>query len=432
MSESTRTIRVAALSRVEGEGGLHVRLRGNEVAGVELHIYEPPRFFEAFLRGRSAHEVADIVARICGICPVAYQMSAVHALEQALGVTVSPEVRRLRRLLYCGEWIESHGLHMHLLHAPDFLGCESGLQAAERWPDEIRRGLQLKKHGNELLEVLGGRAIHPINVALGGFHRLPRVDELARLIPAFEWGLTAAVEATRWAASFYFPDFETDYEFVALAHPDEYPFNAGDIVSSRGDRWPVAEFEREFAEVQVPHSTAYQAVRCATNSSYCVGPLARINLAFDQLAPIARRTADEIGFSPPCRNPFRMILARGLELIHAYDEALTTLREYRPPRESRATVNLGPGTGCAATEAPRGLLYHRYELDAAGLITLAKIVPPTSQNQGQIEQDLGRWIPRLLREADEVIARSCEKVIRNYDPCISCSTHFLKIRWERS
>ncbi len=321
---------------------------------------------------------------------------------------------------------------MHLLHAPDFLGCESGLQAAERWPDEIRRGLQLKKHGNELLEVLGGRAIHPINVALGGFHRLPRVDELARLIPAFEWGLTAAVEATRWAASFDFPDFETDYEFVALAHPDEYPFNAGDIVSSRGDRWPVAEFEREFAEVQVPHSTAYQAVRCATNSSYCVGPLARINLAFDQLAPIARRTADEIGFSPPCRNPFRMILARGLELIHAYDEALTTLREYRPPRESRATVNLGPGTGCAATEAPRGLLYHRYELDAAGLITLAKIVPPTSQNQGQIEQDLGRWIPRLLREADEVIARSCEKVIRNYDPCISCSTHFLKIRWERS
>src|SRR6185437_6607184 len=170
-NQRARTIKVEALSRVEGEGGLHVRLLGDRVEEVQLTIFEPPRLFEALLRGRALEDVPDIVARICGICPVAYQMSAVHALESALGLRISPEIRRLRRLLYCGEWIESHALHMHLLHAPDFLGFESGLAMARDFPDEVNRGLRLKKHGNELLETLGGRAIHPINVAIGGFYR---------------------------------------------------------------------------------------------------------------------------------------------------------------------------------------------------------------------------------------------------------------------
>lgn len=430
MSDEMRTIRVEALSRVEGEGGMTVRLHNGAVESVELRIYEPPRFFEAFLRGRSPQEVSDIVARICGICPVAYQMSAVHAIERACGVRVTPEIRRLRRLLYCGEWIESHGLHMHLLHAPDFLGCESGLQAADSHPDAIRRGLRLKKHGNELLDLLGGRAIHPVNVALGGFYRAPRRDELSRLIPHFEWGLQAAIDATRWVAGFTFPDFEADYDFIALTHPDEYALNEGSIASSRGGSWNVDDFEQEFEERQVPHSTALQAVRRSTGEAYFVGPLARINLGFDRLSETARRTADEIGFTPPCRNPFRSIIARGLEMIHVYDEALTILRDYREPAVVRVEVPLGPGEGCAATEAPRGLLYHRYRLDDAGLVSLAKIVPPTSQNQRQIEQDLATWLPRVIAETDESIARSCERVIRSYDPCISCSTHFLRVTWE--
>jgi coenzyme F420-reducing hydrogenase alpha subunit len=345
-------------------------------------------------------------------------------------VSVTPEIRRLRRLLYCGEWIESHGLHMHLLHAPDFLGFESGLQAAERYPDEIRRGLQLKKHGNELLDVLGGRAIHPVNVTLGGFYRAPRRDELSRLIPHFEWGLAAAVDATRWAAGFEFPEFDVDYDFVALTHPDEYALNEGRIASSRGESWDVAGYEREFEERQVPHSTALQAVRLSTGEPYFVGPSARVRLNFDRLCETAQRTADEIGFDPTGRNPFRSILARGLELIHVYDEALSILRDYREPAVSRVEVPFGPGEGCAATEAPRGLLYHRYRLDDAGLVSLAKIVPPTSQNQGQIERDLAAWLPRVVDEADEAAARSCERIIRNYDPCISCSTHFLRITWE--
>ncbi len=432
MTDGPRTIRVDALSRVEGEGGLTIRLRAGEVASVQLQIYEPPRFFEAFLRGRSPHELPDIVARICGICPVAYQMSAVHAIEQASGVQITPEIRRLRRLLYCGEWIESHVLHMHLLHAPDFLNCESGLAAAQMYPDELRRGLRLKKHGNELLEVLGGRAIHPINVALGGFHRAPRQEEMSKLIPSFEWGLQAAIDATRWVAGFEFPDFEADYDFVALTHPDEYALNEGVVKSSGGAQWNVAQFEEEFVEHQVPHSTALQAVRKSTGKPYFVGPLARIALSFNQLCDAAQRTAEEIGFTPSCRNPFRGIIARGLEVIHVYDEALSILRDYRQPKLSKVELPLTAGEGCAATEAPRGLLYHRYRIGGDGLLELAKIVPPTSQNQGQIERDLAEWLPAVLGRADDEVARTCERLIRSYDPCISCSTHFLRITWEQS
>jgi coenzyme F420-reducing hydrogenase alpha subunit len=431
MSEN-RTIRVEALTRVEGEGGLHVRLNGNVVEDLQLTIYEPPRFFEGFLRGRPLEDVPDITARICGICPVAYQMSAVHALEQALGVTISPEIRRLRRLLYCGEWIESHGLHMHLLQAPDFFNAASGIELAAKFPREVTRGLKLKKLGNDLLEVLGGRAIHPINVAVGGFYRAPKKDELQKLIPSFEWGLQAAIEATRWVAGFDFPDFERPYEMISVSHPDEYPMNEGRIVSSSGLTIDVAQYEQTFAEHHVAHSTALHSLKMADRSSYHVGPLARINLNRDRLFDTALRVADELGFSTPCLNPFKAIIARGLEVIHAFDEALSILRDYQTFKPSRIPYKYQAGQGCAATEAPRGLIYHRYGIDDNGKIEFAKIVPPTSQNQRQIELDLIDWLPRVLSPDDQHTADECERLIRSYDPCISCSTHFLKLTWEQT
>jgi len=394
MSE-TRTIKVEALTRVEGEGGLHVRLNGNTVEEVQLSIYEPPRFFEGFLRGRPLEEVPDITARICGICPVAYQMSAVHALEQALGVSISPEIRRLRRLLYCGEWIESHGLHMHLLQA------------------------------------LAGRAIHPINVAVGGFYRAPKKEELRKLIPAFEWGLQAAIDATRWVAGFDFPDFDRNYEMISVCHPDEYPMNQGRIVPTSGLSIDVSEYEQMFAEYHVAHSTALHSHRTSDHSSYHVGPLARVNLNREKLCENARRVADDIGFTTPCFNPFKAIIARSLEVIHAFDEALTILREYKPFKPSRIPYQHRAGEGWAATEAPRGLIYHRYQVDDQGKVELAKIVPPTSQNQRQIELDLIDWLPRVLCDDDQHTADECERLIRSYDPCISCSTHFLKLTFDR-
>ncbi|MEZ6057611.1 MAG: Ni/Fe hydrogenase subunit alpha [Planctomycetaceae bacterium] len=427
-----RTIKVKALSRVEGEGGLYIRMTGDAVNEVKLEIYEPPRLFEALLRGRPLEEVPDFTARICGICPVAYQMSSVHALEAALGLAITPEIRQYRRLLYCGEWIESHALHVYLLNAPDFLGYESGLEMARDFPDEVQRGLRLKKYGNELLEVLGGRAIHPINVCVGGFYRWPASDALRKLIPKLEWSLDAAVETTRWVSRFEFPDFQRDYQLVSLSHPDEYPMNEGRIANIWGESIDVADFDREFEERHVAHSTALHCVRRQTGASYLAGPLARIGLNVDRLSPTARKLAEEVGIDWPSHNPFQSIVARGIELIHAFEEALLILRSDPPRGPSRVPITHKEGEGSAATEAPRGLLYHRYQVDGNGKVRHAVIVPPTSQNQGQIEHDLRAWVPRIISPDEAITSRQCENLVRCYDPCISCSTHFLNVRIDRS
>jgi coenzyme F420-reducing hydrogenase alpha subunit len=427
-------IDVPILTRVEGEGGVTVRLHQGAIADVQLRIYEPPRLFEALLVGRKLEDAPDITARICGICPVAYQMSSVHAMEATLGVKITPEIRRLRRLLYCGEWIESHALHMHLLHAPDFFGASSSIELAQRFPQEIQRGLQLKKFGNRLLEALGGRAIHPVNVAVGGFYRLPRREEMASLIPDFEWGVEAAIEATRWVSTFDFPDFTQPYEFVTLRHEEEYPFNEGRIVSSNVLNVAVPDYPQHFVEEHVPHSTALHAVRLQDRTSYMVGPLARINLNRDRLRERAQRLADEIGWEDMCKNPFRSIIARGLELVQVYDEALEILRNYQPIGPARITYQPFASSGCAASEAPRGLLYHHYEIDDEGKIKSAIIIPPTSQNQRQIESDLRGFLSQRIQThpARESLALDCERLVRTYDPCISCSTHYLKVEWEET
>ncbi|MGE0535624.1 MAG: Ni/Fe hydrogenase subunit alpha [Pirellulales bacterium] len=426
-----RTIRIEALTRVEGEGALHLQLRNGNIEQVRLNIYEPPRLFEAFLRGRELEDVPDITARICGICPVAYQMSAVHALEAALGVSLPDELRALRRLMYCGEWIESHALHVHMLHAPDFLGLDSALSMVADYPEEFRRGLEIRKIGNQLLEVLGGRAIHPVNAAVGGFYRAPRSDELAPLVPNFERGLQLAIDATRWMAGFDFPPFTCDYDFVALAHPDEYAMCAGKIVSNDGLNIAAADFEQTFHEQHVAHSTALQCVRRDTGRTYLLGPLSRVNLNRQQLLPTARRLADEVGLEDPCLNIFKSIVARNIEIVHAYEESLAILKTYRQPKSARVPYQRQAGEGAAATEAPRGLLYHRYRVDDQGLVAAANIVPPTSQNQSQIEHDLAHYLPAIADSTDAEIARACERLVRSYDPCISCSAHFLKTKVDR-
>lgn len=429
----TRTFKVAALSRVEGEGALHIAVIGDRVDRVELNIYEPPRFFEAFLRGREVREVPDVVARICGICPVAYQMSACHALEKALGVQVTPEIRRLRRLLYCGEWIESHALHIYLLHAPDFLGYESGISLAADRRDVVQTGLRLKKIGNHILEILGGRAIHPINVTVGGFYRAPSKAALRALLPDLQWGVQASVETLRLVAGFDFPSLDLDYEMVSLRHPAEYPMNEGHVVSTSGLNVPVEEYEQYFQERHVEHSTALQSVLLPEEKPYLVGPLARVNLCFDQLSPTAKRKAEKLKLEWPCRNNFKSIIARALEMITAYEEAAGIVADYQSePAVSRVEHMPKAGSGCHATEAPRGLIYHSYRVGDDGLIAAAKIVPPTSQNQPRIEQDLRAYLPGILGNDDAEVTRRCEHLVRNYDPCISCATHFLKVRIDRS
>jgi sulfhydrogenase subunit alpha len=428
--QPTRTIKVDTLARVEGEGALYIRLKGDQVQDVKLSIYEPPRFFEAFLRDRLYSEIPDIVARICGICPIAYQMSAVHAIENALGVTIDPSVRLLRRLFYCGEWIESHALHVYMLHAPDFLGYPDGIAMARDHQAIVQQGLRLKKAGNRIVALMGGREIHPVSAAVGGFYKVPSKSALKELVEELQWALDAALAAVRWVSGFDFPDFEEDYEFVSLAHPEEYPFNEGRIVSNRGLDIDASEYEANFTEQHVQHSNALQSVQRG-GDSYMVGPLARFNLNFDKLPEVAQQAARDCGLQVPCRNPFRSIVVRTVELVFACHEALRVIREYEPPLASRTQVLARASTGHAATEAPRGLLYHRYALDQDGLIVSAKIVPPTSQNQKRIEEDLRHFAGQVATRPVEEITSKCEQAVRNYDPCISCATHFLRLHLER-
>jgi sulfhydrogenase subunit alpha len=429
---ANRTLNVKALSRVEGEGALNVTVQDGRVTQAELNIYEPPRFFEAFLRGREVREVPDITARICGICPVAYQMSACHALEKALGLRITPEIRRLRRLLYCGEWIESHALHIYLLHTPDFLGFESGISLAAKHREAVEKGLRLKKIGNELLEVLGGRAIHPINVTVGGFYRAPQKSALKDLLPDLRWGLQAAIDTLHLVAGFSFPDLDLDYEMVCIRHSGEYPMNEGNVVTSSGLNIPVEEYEQHFQERHVAHSTALHSVKLPEEKAYLVGPLSRVSLCFDYLSPVAKREAEKCKIEWPCRNNFKSIVARALEMITAYDDAIAIVEDYQSElNPSRIAFEPRAGEGCHATEAPRGLIYHRYRVGGDGLIAEAKIVPPTSQNQPRIEEDLRAYLPGLLDKDDAEVTRRCEHLIRNYDPCISCATHFLKLRIDR-
>ena len=427
----TRSILVDYLARVEGEGALDLQVSDGRVTSAQLKIFEPPRFFEAFLRGRGYAEVADIVARICGICPIAYQMGAVHAIENVFGAKVDGQLRALRRLIYCGEWIESHGLHVVMLHAPDFLGFPDGIAMARDHGAMVKNGLAIKKAGNEIMQLLGGREIHPVSVKAGGFHRVPTRAELNALAEKLKHARELAVGLARWVALFPFPDFEQDYEFVALRHPDEYPFNEGRLISSRGLDIDIADYDNEFEERHVAHSTALHSV-LKRRGAYLVGPLARYALNFDLLPASVQGLARDTGLGPVCNNPFRSIVVRAIEIVYAFEEALRIIADYERPAESSVKLEPRAGVGFGCTEAPRGICWHRYELEADGTIKTARIVPPTSQNQPSIEADLKDVATSILDQPDDVIRHRCEQSIRNYDPCISCSTHFLKLSINRS
>ncbi len=430
----SRTVRVRALARVEGEGALTIRVRGREVEHVALRIYEPPRFFEGLLRGRAWTEVPDLVARICGICPVAYQMSAVHALEALAGVAVDGPLRDLRRLLYCGEWIESHALHVFMLHAPDFLGYPDGIRLARDHPGRVKAGLAIKKAGNALVAAVGGREVHPINVRVGGVYRAPTREALGALEPALADALRLALEALAWAGTFDFPGLEVPRELVALRHASEYPMNEGRVVSTAGLDCSAEELDQYVIEEQVPHSTALHA-RLRGRGHYLTGPLARYALNFERLPGWLLDAARAAGFAPPVLDPARSIGVRLVEIAYACDEALRLIRAWSPPARPALDVAPRAGTAAWATEAPRGLLWHRFETDARGTVVRARIVPPTSQNQASIEDDVRAVAASALRDGElteERLADRCEKAVRNHDPCISCATHFLRLTLERA
>ncbi len=419
-----KIIKTGYLSRVEGEGGITVEIKDSGIVKVHVRIFEAPRFFEALLRGRPYPDVMDFTARICGICPIAYQMSSVHAIEAIFGIEVDEAVKGLRRLLYCGEWIESHALHVYFLHGPDFYGISSA------WSDKgylpmAKRGLLFKKLGNQIITVLGGRPIHPVSVKVGGFYKVPERETLAALLPDLERAFEESIKAILWASSLTFDDNSPDREYVSLLHPAEYPMNYGQVCSSKGLDKSMAAFFEDVCEYQVAYSTALHSgiQRDLSTNSYLAGPLARLNLNHDKLPPDIRGAIRECALSLPMTNTHMGIIARSIEIAYAFHEAIRVIKTYEKPLEASIDCEPRAGTATWITEAPRGMLIHRYEMDEEGRVKGCSIIPPTSQNLAQMERDIRHFIQNNLDTPPDTLKGGCERIIRSYDPCISCSVH---------
>jgi sulfhydrogenase subunit alpha len=433
MSEQKRTvaIHVPVLARVEGEGALDLRIENGEIAELRLRIFEPPRFFEKFLEGRHYTEIPDMVARICGICPVAYQVTAAQTLEKLFGVELDSWAQAMRRVLYCGEWIQSHSLHIHLLAAPDFFGCSNVIELARIAPDEVRRGLRIQALGNELMELFGARSVHPVGVRVGGFHGAPSLSKINTIRDKLRVALPEAEALVRWTARIAVPQNDQRFVSVAMRHASDYAIERGQIGASDGLCIDAEAFDAHFAEHHEPTSTALFSTY--HQQPYLVGPLARLNLNHAHLPEGVKALLAESGLALPSRNLFHSLVARAVEILLALHEALRLLEDYRVPDSPYVAVTPRAGVAAGCTEAPRGLLWHRYEMDDAGCVVNARIVPPTSQNQGRIEDDLRLSLLNFgLDQTDDALRLHCEQVIRNYDPCISCATHFLRMNVERT
>lgn len=431
MTESkTININVPVLVRVEGEGALDLTIQDQQITDLKLRIYEPPRYFEKFLEGRNYYDVPDTVARICGICPVAYQMSASHAIESIFNVKPTPWIRSMRRLFYCGEWIQSHSLHIHLLAAPDYLGFNSVLDMSKQFADEVRRGLKLQTLGSDLVSLMGTRSVHPVGVKIGGFSHAPDQQSVDLLLQRVINAKQDAIDLIHWLDSFDLPDDKQDFVSVALQHPEEYPFNEGRIVSDAGLNIPIDEFEQHFKEIQQEHSTALHCL--LDGKPYLVGPLARLNLNAQQLPKAVKELMQQLKVQFPSNNMFHSIIARAIEVYHCILEAEQILAAYHASDTPYIDFKPEAGTGYGCTEAPRGILWHRFDMDEKGCVTKAIIVPPTSQNQPRIEEDLKNALIHFgLDKPKQALQLHAEKVIRNYDPCISCATHFLNLNMIR-
>lgn len=423
-------IEVPLLTRVEGEGSLEFTARGGKIEHLQLRIFEPPRLFEKFLEGQDYPEVPHIAARVCGVCPIAYQMTSIRAIEKIFGMAEDPWVHAMRRVIYYGEWLQSHALHINLFAAPDFLGFADALQMAQRYPEDVKRGMSLQGLGNDLLRLLGGRSVHPIGLRVGGFHRAPPKHEVADLVDKLLAARDMVRDFVAWAVSLPRPEDEQDFVSVAIRHPREYAINEGRLVSDHGLDIDFADYPRHFREFQVQHSTAHYSMM--DGSSYFLGPLARVNLNFDRLPLEVQDFAHDLGLNFPSRNMFMNVAARGLECYLAVVDSLDILQHYKLPTRPWTDFTVRAGVGHHCTEAPRGMIYHRFELDPQGRVLAASMIPPTSQNQARLEQNLHVAVERFgLDQADDTLRELCEKVIRNYDPCLSCSTHFLKLKVNR-
>jgi sulfhydrogenase subunit alpha len=429
----TRTISVDHLARVEGHGGITVVLEGNEVSKVDFDVFEGIRLFEGLVRGRGIEDVTQICSRICAICSHGHSVTSLQALENALGITVTPQTRRLRDLAYQGANIESHALHVFVLALPDLMGHPSVISLAGVVPDAVRMALRLKKLGNTIQEVIGGRAIHPINYVIGGFGRVPSVDELLSLKSQLKEGLADCERALEVLKGIPIPDFVKEPIRCAAVAPEDEAFFFGNhmeiLDGSTRKRIPVSEYRKFTNEHLVPYSHAKHSL--FEGRSYMVGSLPRLTLNGDRISGLARTAMQELHLTVPCSNIVMNNIAQAVEMVYSVEHALHLIDELLPgyAPEKPVPYKIHACAGAAATEVPRGTLFYSYEVDSKGLIASADVITPTAQNLSNAEDQLRATVKQGLGAGapDEVIEQRLAIVARAYDPCISCSVHMIRV-----
>ncbi len=412
------------LTRVEGEGSISLFYENNMLKDIKLNIFEPPRFIEGILKGKEYFRIIDVTSRICGICPVAYQISGVQAIEDAFKVEVPSEIENLRRLYYFGEWIQSHSIHVFFLHLPDFFNKSSVIEVAKENPELLKIGNIIKNAGSSIIQTLGGRVSHPVSIAVGGFTKFADEKQLKTILPLLEKALDLSIYALNRLSELKFLENNIpDIHFLSLEE-NEYPILKGEIISNKGLRFTKEEFDKIIKEYQTKNSTAKRA-KLFGKETYIVGPISRFNNSFEKLSYTAYRSSKKIGLYPTVRNSFKTLLIRIVEIIHSLERSIEIINNYSSENIKNKNFTIKEGIGYGISEAPRGILWHKYRFDRRGRVLQADIIPPTSQNQDIMEISVKNMI--MGKENINDILRTGEMIIRNFDPCISCATHFLKI-----
>jgi sulfhydrogenase subunit alpha len=427
--EMAKEVIVEHVTRVEGHGNIKVLIEDKRVKEVKLEIYEGPRFIEKVLVGRTYYEVPDIVARICSICPDPHQVAAVEAIEKALGVSVDWQTKMLRELQLLADVISSHALHLYLLALPDYLGYPDALSMVDKYGREVKMGLELKRAGNVVKEVLTGRSIHGCTVKPGGYTRVPTPSELEKLSSTLRQSMEGAILAVELFSSFKYPDFVRDENvFMAVDPGGIYGFMGNHILVSDGGRYPVEEYRKLTNEVTVPHSTAKHS--SYKGRPFMVGALARVLLNKRKLKGRAAEMLKELEPKLDAFNPLTNNLAQAIETVYVVERAVEVIDELLDKglkQDVEVKVKPRRGVGVSAVEAPRGVLYHCYELDDEGRVAKADIITPTAQNAANMEKYIKVSAERLLSMGEERLEGPLELLVRAYDPCISCSAHLIKV-----
>jgi len=421
-------IKLDHIAKVEGHANLTVKVDAGKIQKVELAVVEGSRWFEGIVKGKKWDEVHLVVQRICGICSVSHTIVALQAIEDALGVKVSDQTKSLRELMEIGAFLQSHSLHLYLLALPDYLGYQSALDMASKYKKEVLRGLAIKKLGNDIDAVIGGRIMHPVAVKVGGFSKLPTQKELDLLLKKLEKTKGDAIKTAELFSGLAYKKFKRNTEYVSLKLEDGYPIISGKIMFSNGLEVPQHDYEKYLKETVMPYSFAKFST--FENRSFYVGALGRVNNNYDMLSKNAQKCIEKFKINFPSYNPFHNNYAQAIEIVHCVDRAIEILKNLKIETETVPDIRPKAGTGISIIEAPRGILIHEFKLDSKGRVAKANVVTPTAQNLKNIEDDVKKLLPKMMDKTEKEIIFELEKLIRSYDPCISCSAHFLELKWE--